>query len=328
MPRIRRRSRDRRQYALPAVSRSVTTAMAHIRQGDHIPGILALPVSDAYGAPTDLSTGEGVVVISQTCDVVQSNRLTVQLAPLVTLDGATAQEARDGRRPRYAHVPGVGEDAFADLEVVASVPKARLVGQRTMRGVHNDSARKFAYSVGRRYSRFAFPDSVVHWLQPLEEVAQSKSRKETSPEGRVFAKVQQLRVECENGWDAEPYDLVLAVIVESGELPTFLDDELPNLPDHLRSVLYDKKTGVLKRTASDIAKLLEGASSAIDRYFLWMALGEAWAAKCRPKASSLEVRRAVTAIRGEVVSADEYTFARMARSEVLDLDHLSPPLPR
>jgi hypothetical protein len=58
-----------------------------------------------------------------------------------------------------------------------------------------------------------FPDEAVPWLQPLEQVVQSKANKVTSAEGRVFGNVLELRVECENGWRTAPYDLVLAVIV-------------------------------------------------------------------------------------------------------------------
>ena len=286
-------------------------------------------VTSATGSAISVSTPNGAVIVSQTCDVVQPNRLTVQLAPLERLTEPTASEARDGRRPCYAHLPELGTDAFADLEVIATVVKALLPHQRRVPAVRTDNdVRRFAQAVGRRFSRFAFPDNVVPWLHPLEEVANSKAQNPASPLGKAFAKIIGLRIECENGWDSPPYELVLAVVVEPGTLPLFPDDELPAMPETLRRKLYDLKKGVPKLTAGEIADLLEHAKDQVERYFLWNALSEAFTAKCEPKSSAEpSVKNAVSSIRGEVIQADEYGLHRVMRSEVLDLDHLSPPWP-
>ncbi len=59
-----------------------------------------------------------------------------------------------------------------------------------------------------------------------------------------------------------------------------------------------------------------------------MALGEAWADRCRPKgAPAKKVIDAVASLIAEVVPADEYMLTRYRRSEQLDLDHLSVPTP-
>ena len=288
-----------------------------------------MPVTAATGSAVSFATPAGVVIISQTCDVVQRDRLTVQVAPLIRLADPMAEEARNGRRPRYVHLPELGDDMFADLEVIATVAKPLLRGHERVPGVRaDDDVRRFGQAVGRRFSRFAFPDDVQPWLQPLEDIARSKSQRPASPEGQAFSRVVELRLESENGWDSPPFDLVLAVIVERGTLPMFPDDTLPEMSDALRRRLYHPNSTNLKLTSGEIASLLQGANDAVERYCLWTALGDAWAAKCTPKSSAASnVRNAVSMIRGEVIEADEYSLSRVRRSEVLDLDHLSPPWP-
>lgn len=313
--------------ALPSVDHATAKALATFRQGDHLAAIKSVPVASPTGSAVDIKTPHGVVIVSQTCDVVQVDRLTIQVAQFTRLADPTATEARDGRRPRYVHLPELGADAFADLEVIATLTKSLLCGYKRIPGVLADrDIRHFGQAVGRRFSRFAFPDAVQPWLQPLEDIARSKSHKPASPEGKAFAKVRQLRIECDNGWASPPYELVLAIIVEPGTLPMFPDDALPEIPDPLRHTLYDPKRSVLKLTPGEIASLLEKAKDTVERYFLWMALGDAWAAKCKPNNSvATTVKDAVSMIRGEVIEADEYSLTRVMRSEVLDLDHLSPP---
>ncbi len=314
--------------ALPSVDRATVNALAGFRQGDLISEMKSVAVTSPTGSAVAIETPDGVVLVSQTCDVVQADRLTVQVARFTRLIDPTATEARDGRRPRYAHLPELGADAFADLEVIATVAKGLLREHSRVAGVLDDNdIRRFGQAVGRRFSRFAFPNAVQPWLQPLEDVARSKSHSPASPEGKAFAKVTQLRVECENGWGSPPYDLVLAIIVEPGTLPMFPDDTLPEMPDALGRSLYDPKSGVLKQTSGEIAVLLQRAKEPEERYFLWMALGAAWAAKCKPKHSTETVTDAVSTIRGEVIEAGEFSLTRVMRSEVLDLDHLSPPWP-
>lgn len=322
-----RRPPVERETPIRTLDPETVAALSDFRQGDHLPDIDRLYLTASSGSPMLVPTPDGAVVVSQTCDVVQSSRLAVQLAPLVRLSGITAEEARDGKWPRYVYLPELGEGGFADLEVVATVEKPALRGRRHLRGVvADDDVRRFSLAVGRKFSRFAFPDEVVAWLHPLEEVALSKTRRSTSPEGRAFARVEQLRIESETGWGSPPYELVLAVVVTPGELPMFPDDELPTMPDALRRDLYDENTGALRKTAGEIAQKLDRTSDPVERYFLWMSLGAAWAAKCQPRGRVLpEVRSAVSSLRAEVVSADEYSLARVLRSEVLDLDHLSAP---
>lgn len=166
---------------LPTVDAETAQTLATYRQGDHLPKVGWIEVTQAPRGPLRISAPDGVVIVSQTCDVVQSNRSAVQVARLVHLEGSTAVEARDGRRPRYVHVPARGQTAFADLEVIGTMTKVSLAGQERTPGVDADGdVRRFGQAVGRKFNRFPFPDHVVDWLRPLEEIAQSKSQRPQS----------------------------------------------------------------------------------------------------------------------------------------------------
>lgn len=300
-------------------------ALATYRQGDVLPDLHDIHVAGPDGAVIAVDCPLGVVVVSQTCDVVQPHRPGIQVARRIQLPPGDAQEARDGKRPRFAHLPQVGEQDFADLDVIGTVAKACIATYARWPGVTGPrQVRRFAGGVARKFSRFAFPDDVTPWLRPLEELISSKARKENSPEGKVLRAVVELRVEDANDWTGSPYDLTLSVIVKPGTLPTFTDDEHPALPDQLNTWLY-REDGSLNRTPTEIAERLARTSESADIYWLWAALGEAWAAKCRPKTGTAD--RAEVSVASEVVPADEFPLSRVRRTEILDLDHLSPPFP-
>jgi len=314
--------------ALSDVDEATVAVLANYRQGDLLTDVTCIPVVGADGHPRAYSTRGGAVLLSQTCDIVLPDRLAVHAAPLARLPDEIAAQARNGKRPRYVHVPAAGEDAFADLEVIGTFTKAYLATRAHTAGVvTDDDIRRFGRAVARRFGRFAFPDEVVHWLAPLLEILASKAGKPASPEGQALTSVVELRVEAAGGWLNPPYELTLAIIVEPGTLPTFPNDELLDLPPALEGWLYtdDRR---LKPTAGDIASRLTTSTTAIERYFYWMALGEAWASRCRPKGTtSKKVLDAVASLIAEVVPADEYVLTRYRRSEQLDLDHLSVPTP-
>ncbi|MFI5930896.1 hypothetical protein [Actinoplanes sp. NPDC051494] len=212
--------------------------------------------------------------------------------------------------------------------MLGTIAKNRLAALTRTPGVLTDEqSRRFAGAVARKFGRFPFPDDVTPWLRPLESVVASKARKPQSPEGQALEQVVELRVEAADGWGSLPFELTLCVIVQPGTLPTFADDHIPDLPDQLATWLRGAGEDLI-RTAGDITGRLVKAVDPIERHHLWMALGDAWAARCRPPAQASEqVRTAVSFIGAEVVPADEFPLTRVRRSELLDLDHLSAPTP-
>ncbi len=293
------------------------------RQGDVLPSVLNLPITGLAGDEL-VATPDGVVLLSQTCDIIQANRPTVQVAPLIRLLEQLAMEARGGKRPRYAHVPNAGIDLFADLAFIATLDKAFLAAQTRYPGVTTDKdGRRFSQAIARRFGRFAFPDDITPWLQPLQQLLSKRSGKPNSPEGSALKDVVQLRIESSAEWTTRPCELTLVVIVDVGTLPIFANDKLPDLPEELSNWLYDDQ-GKLRRNSVDIAAKLQSASDPAERYFYWMALGDSWAARCFPQGrQSSDGVGAVSSIIAEVVPIDEYPLSRYLTSEQLDLDYLS-----
>ncbi|MEU2163310.1 hypothetical protein [Streptomyces sp. NPDC019208] len=278
-------------------------------------------------------TPYGVVIITQTCDLVQASRPTFHVAPIIVLDDKKAKPARNGRQPNLVHVPELGPASFADLTVVSTLDKTVLKDASAQPGVLEVAhVRKFGQRVGRRFSRFAFPDDVVHWIRPLRKLVEDKDGKLDSPAGWALEHVASLRLECEEEWRATPYALTLCVIMKPGVVPLFEPDELPQMPPSVQTWLYDD-SGIVKVSATQIAERLKSENNTLDsitRYWLWGGLVDAWAAMCRaPKDATPSVLDAVQdgRIRGDLCTSDDFSYERFRNSEELDLDHLSPTLP-
>lgn len=215
------------------------------RQGDAFAGVQmrhlanrALPLSDVTRSKASaLSKAtsnevvitadfEALVIVSQTCDVVRDPAVNpfIDVSPVVRLDAQSAGEARRGRRPRYAVLPGVGQDAFADLWQTMSIEKAILLGKAQVRGlVTLDDQRKFARSLARVRARFAFPDAFTPSIAPLRDYFQKIASKQ-SPEAEMESLISSVRAEPVDGttWDSERVKVKLFFIVEDRGLPLLL----------------------------------------------------------------------------------------------------------
>jgi len=286
-----------------------------LRQGDVFTTITSIPTLGPAGRCAEKETPHGVVVLSQTCDAVRSE--TVQVAPIVHLSGPDVHVAASGRTPKYAPLPGIGGEVFAQLQIVATIAKSLLSSDARRPGVLTPKdTRSFAMAVGRRFSRFAFPDDVASWFQPLQRLAQNKAHHHQSPEGRVFANVRQIRVRSDSGWLATPYDLTISFLLDEGEMPFGAGDDLPDVPLELEHWLSGK-------TALQIAQRLLDNGGSADSYHLWGALAAEWVGRC---ARVFEPgSTCVSSYTVEVAGLDEYSLAAYFDSESLDLDHLSGP---
>lgn len=206
----------------------IDEAVADLRQGDVVAvgwtgwfGTRAAPLtpemSEAAQNNNDddpilvSAAAEGLVVVTQTCDLVRScvERPFVQLSPLVRLEEPTASQARRGMRPRYVHVPLAGEDAFADLDRVATVEKSLIARWERSPGLNGDrEQRRFAQATGRKFSRFAFPDDLSHSLRGLIDRVKKKHAK-ASPEGRALETLEEIRVTGAPSWSSNSIEVFL-----------------------------------------------------------------------------------------------------------------------
>lgn len=325
----------------PGLTPEAAAACRQRRQGDVVQ-LASLPVLEPSGNVRQHPSPDGVVILSQTCDVVLPDRLTVVAAPLVRLSGDVLKQATKGGRPRYVAVPAAGADAFVDLDVIGTLDKGILVETPVTAevGVADADIRRFGQRVARRFGRFPFPDEVVPWLTPLTDVVTGKYGKATG-EALALEQVVELRVEATGGWTVPPYALTLVSIVRAGTLPELDEKDQIDPPPSLQRWLREP-SGRLRRASGEIANRLfaheldtSGASPVLapaERYHLWLALAEAWAARCMPRGRDKDDPAVAEAVAGgeiaaDILSDDEYSLARYRRSERLDVEHLSPPSP-
>lgn len=297
---------------------------SNVRQG-HVFAYKADPEGWASAFPDNT---EAVVVVSQTCDVVLAKRETVILGRVTTLAGDEARIARRRDNPRYVPIPLAGNDCYVDLAYLHTFDKAALCGLACTPGVSptNDSeVRAFALAVGRWFSRFAFPDEVTPWLRPLYDVVRQKYDKPASALGMILHDVVELRLEAED-WGARPLRLTLHVIVRAGAMPTLEDQDMEH---RHRPPTALRPDGSLK-TPADLAPLLVAAGHSAEAGLLWGALAEALAALCAPRGRDADdpaIMDAVTKVDALLWADDEFPLSRVRKSEILDLDYLSPGFP-
>lgn len=217
----------------PEVQR-IDAALAGWRQGD-----LALDehwfthVADATNALTPESAHageglqavtvdvEGLVVVTQSCDVVRScsERPFVEVSPLVQVPASAISEIARGRRPAYTIVPAVKERALvAHLDRVMTVEKTVLASWTRTAGCATDQERRdFARALVRKRARAAFPDDFVEIAANLLKRLQSKHDKD-SDEGRALRALREIRVRAAPSWTADHVEVTFWFIPESDEV--------------------------------------------------------------------------------------------------------------
>lgn len=298
----------------------------------------SLPVIGAE-SHSETSCPLGVVIITQTCDLVQPGKPYAVVAPVVELSPSESGLAKSGRMPQYVHLSGsANKSYFLDLTRCATVTKSAL-GRHTRLypGVdQNDSiaVSRFGAQIGRRFSRFAFPDEVQPWFRPLQEKV-AKGYGKSSPLGKLLRETVDLRIQS-NDWNATGIGmhLVIHVIVPASLVPNPEDFDPDEISEELIKEL--RPEGELLRDAGQIAEKILTASleirmsiPAADRFYLWNAFAEALAQLCQPKVAPLEpsVGDAVASVTGQLSTDEEFSLYLFRRTESLDLDHLSPPAP-
>ena len=169
-----------------------------------------------------------LVIVSQTCDVVEhpGSAPYVTLAPIVRIEvEARASEARRGYMPRYAPVPGVADDAFADLDLHLTIEKPVLRGVAKATGLRDDDEiRRFQDVTERHASRFAFPSEMTSAFEPLRKRIREKKDKD-SFEGRALRLVDDIRLLATPNWDADKIDVDLFFLLRSRDDADAVEDD-------------------------------------------------------------------------------------------------------
>lgn len=184
------------------------------------------------GAVPVLSEVRGVVMLSQTCDVVRGcrRRPFAEVAPLVEVPESWVEEVRRLKRPAFAYVPtAAGERLVADLDRPMTVEKALIAGwTRTPGWGIDDELRDFANALARKRARFAFPDDFVAATQRLQAHLIDKHHRQND-EGAHLRALREIRVRAAPSWDDDDVQLTWWFINDTTpadahvDWPTFLD---------------------------------------------------------------------------------------------------------
>ncbi len=164
---------------------------------------------------------DGLVMISQTCDVVRGclERPYVEVAPLVAISESELRTIARGRRPAFAIIPAVEDrHLVANLDRVMTVEKSIVASWARTPGCPTDQSRRdFAKALVRKRARVAFPDDFEEVAGRLVARIQDKHDK-NSEEGRALRALRQVRVRAAPSWDAEEVEVTFWFVPEDDDI--------------------------------------------------------------------------------------------------------------
>lgn len=220
----------------------IDAALKEWRQGDlaldelwfvHI-GDPAEPLTEASAGASDeglqalMSQADGLVVVTQTCDVVRTCavRPYIEVAPLVQVREGDLLAIQRGRRPALATLPALLPSNLAvDLDRVMTVEKSIVAKWKRTPGYTLDAdGRAFAQALSRKRARFAFPDDFIDRAKRLQGRLSDKHEKNTS-EGRGLRALREIRVQATPSWDADQVALFFWFICAGEDSATTSDGE-------------------------------------------------------------------------------------------------------
>ncbi len=197
----------------------VAEKLRHWRQGDYacdVGGFLFAEVAEESGSfDARESTDQlaGLVVISQTCDIVRltDDKQFVSVCPLMVPTNRSEKEIAAGYFPSLTvleHPPASG--MYVDLGRIMSVSKRLLASWERRDGfTSQDRAIRFAGAIERKMGRFAFPDDFDLATKPFQKRVRERHNKADSPVGRIYRSLDQLRFLAFPDWDAEAVEVTL-----------------------------------------------------------------------------------------------------------------------
>jgi hypothetical protein len=195
---------------------------------------ISLELAEESDSTLGISIGadqvEGLVVISQTCDIVRkvSDRPFVQVVPIVQVHEKDVETIRLRMRPRFAYLPALSEKGFvADLDRVLTIEKAFLAEWSRYPAFENDSQRRsFIETIRRYYDRPAFPDIFVNgikklakWIHEKHDRESGSGRNEITPShpGIYLRALEMVLVRARPSWEAESFSVEFILVRKSDE---------------------------------------------------------------------------------------------------------------
>ncbi len=280
-----------------------------LTQGTVVRGLPTVIVAiGSSGSPTaeGLHTDHGIAIVTQTCDLVRSCAARPYFVgcPIVDLsDNNMLGDAQSKRSPRWAPLPKLGPNFFADLDVATTYQKSVLAHSGIS---HSDglgsgpAARDFAACLARNVGRFPFPDDVQKALASLRNVFLKRASK-NSPEGRAVDALSEVRVQPHGAWDSRPILVTVHFVFDDG----WLD------PTECR----------LEHAVADPSRAAATIATELERHnrcgVLAMALANAWL-RGETDDDGIEVDV-------DVHDSADLSFKLVEKTEALDFDFLSAP---
>jgi hypothetical protein len=203
----------------------------------------------------------GLVVVSQTCDIVRAcqERPYLEVCPLVRVSYEALHQIERGRKPAYAYLPQLADrHLVADLDRTMTVEKALVLCWSRTPGCASDTeVRAFAQALARKRARFAFPDDFNLWARKLQGRLVDKHDRD-SPEGRALRALREIRVQASPYWESGATTIMFFFIrhdddsdFEGAAWQDFLDAWLKLLPANTRFTAHGQISTLDELTASD-----------------------------------------------------------------------------
>ena len=185
----------------------------------------------------------GLVVVSQTCDVVRTctDRHFIEVSPLIRVQKDEAERAAKGYLPSRGPI-AVSLDLVADLDRTMTVEKAIVAAWKRTPGWTSDAdIRRFAQALARKRKRFAFPDDLGRSVAKLRKRMLDRHGR-NSDEGRAVTALVEIRVTAAPSWGSSSE--VFLTFVRPEATPLITDE---NWAEHLEGWLdLCEPTGSIK----------------------------------------------------------------------------------
>lgn len=186
------------------------------------------PAEDEDGLAGVATDVRGIIVTSQTCDIVRSCAIRpfVEVCALTKVNEQELEDVRRLRRPAYAFVPGLDHlRLVADLDMIMTMEKSVLAPLRRVEGCRTDLERRaFADALARKRARFAFPDDFNVAMRKVKQRLKERHGRET-PEGATARALDEICVLADPDWDADDVTLTFLFILGDEAPPTSRDED-------------------------------------------------------------------------------------------------------
>lgn len=188
-------------------------------QGDILTVASLMYPSTVAGESESIATPDGVVLISQTCDLVQ-DRERVLVAPLIAVAPSELVNIKKGRKPLLLAV-GSRLEKVANLEMLLSIPRealsGALVAEQTFEERTGTRVAELSSRIARAVARFAFPDEVHDALKRLHRKIVDGYSKSTHF-ASVLELIDEFRVACD-AWDSPQRNMSIYAVIPARYLP-------------------------------------------------------------------------------------------------------------